>query len=973
MATASASIVLGHIRRFAATEQTAQLPDRELLQRFTTAHEQQAFAALVRRHGPLVFGVCRRVLGNWHDAEDAFQATSLVLARKAASISKRESIASWLYQVAFHAALKARARSRATGCHAFAVERDCTGTHRAPPRKHATQPDDDPLDELTARELLAVLDAELQQLPERYRSPLVLCYLEGQTCDQAAGQLGWSLRTLKRRLSGGKKLLRARLARRGVAVSAAMLAAALGRDATAATMPTALVRSAVSAALLAAGGKAGTAGGVSAAALVLADSAVKSMAVAKLKIVVALLLLLAAVGVGLGTAAQQAVVGSRSEAQDKQAQPTAKRAESSPAARSAQPSPPDDKRQMTVAGRVLDPNGKPVADAQVAVMAHISGRLENKDQASEREQRLGLTKTDSEGRFQLQVRHTSSLKEYQVHVIAAAADHGIGWQEFHADAEKPQLTVRLHSERVFRGRLVDLQGQPAGGIKVYLAYVAQKDAQRTEDSVGFQELHEKWSPWPAPVTTDKEGRFSISGLGRDLFIGFHVADDRFARQTLHRVETQDKEATLVLKPAQVVEGQVTYADTGKPVPRARLVVTGSDKKFGSPSFQHGTVAGRADDQGRFRISSYPGNTITANVYPPPGTAYLAMRKELPWPKGGATQQRFDIALERGVLVRGKIADQDGKPVAGAAIDYWPQRADNPNFRRDVPVNIGNGGVGGADGSCRSAVLAGPGNLLVQGGTPDSLQREVYYDYSSGRMVDSPGDDPNIVANGGRWRINGVAALNLKRGAEPVEIKITLRRGVTVKGRLVGPEGKSVTKAKMLCRLAVASTVGYSGLYPVDVRDGQFELPGCDPEKTYPIYFLDAKSQWGAMVEIAGKQASGEPVTVRLAPCGSATVSFLNRNGQPLAKYRPNQFGIQLLVGSGHKANAKGQEPEMVWLLSVDRLHYGEPLATDAAGRLTLPALIPGARYRISERGFEREFTVQSGDTRKLEDIQLPID
>src|SRR5207244_1660383 len=140
------------------------------------------------------------------------------------------------------------------------------------------------------------------------------------------------------------------------------------------------------------------------------------------------------------------------------------------------------------------------------------------------------------------------------------------------------------------------------------------------------------------------------------------------------------------------------------------------------------------------------------------------------------------------------------------------------------------------------VLPGPGHLLVQGGTPDYLQREVYYDYSSGRILNSPGDDPNIVANGGRWRVNGLAALNSKRGAEPPEIKITLRRGVTVKGRLVGPDGKPVAKAKMLCRLAVASTVGYAGLYPVDVSEGRFELPGCDPDKTYPVYFLDAKNQ-----------------------------------------------------------------------------------------------------------------------------------
>src|SRR5262249_16549457 len=173
-----------------------------------------------RRHGPLVLGVCRRVLRNHHDAEDAFQATFLVLARKARSI-KHGSVAGWLYKVAYHAALKARARSRAPGCHpspvepphtahgcqAFAMERGSTPTHPAPPRKHATHAthqDDDPLDQLTARELLAALDEELHQLPERLRTPLVVCYLEGQTRDQAAQRLGWSLATLKRPPAEGK-------------------------------------------------------------------------------------------------------------------------------------------------------------------------------------------------------------------------------------------------------------------------------------------------------------------------------------------------------------------------------------------------------------------------------------------------------------------------------------------------------------------------------------------------------------------------------------------------------------------------------------------------------------------------------------------------------------------------------------------------------------------------------------------------
>src|SRR5262249_31655390 len=166
----------------------------QLLERFALQREDAAFTALVRRHGPLVLGVCRRILHNWHDAEDAFQATFLVLARKAGSITKQESVASWLYQVAYRTAVRARART------ARRQERE---------QRAGTPEADGTLAEVTGRELVAVLDEELYQLPQRYRAPLVLCYLQGRTRDQAARQLGWSLRALKHLLERARQRLRA--------------------------------------------------------------------------------------------------------------------------------------------------------------------------------------------------------------------------------------------------------------------------------------------------------------------------------------------------------------------------------------------------------------------------------------------------------------------------------------------------------------------------------------------------------------------------------------------------------------------------------------------------------------------------------------------------------------------------------------------------------------------------------------------
>jgi RNA polymerase sigma factor (sigma-70 family) len=196
--------------------------DGALLARFVERREEDAFAALVRRHGPLVLGLCRRWLGNLHDAEDVFQATFLVLARKAASVRKRQSLASFLHGVALR--LAARIRAHAVRWRHFAQASDLM---------HSPNP----LDRLSVRELQQGLDEELQRLPERYRAPLLLCFLQGRTQVEAARELGWSKGTLRRRLACGRDLLRARLVGRGLSLASflgvPLLSASLSASASA--------------------------------------------------------------------------------------------------------------------------------------------------------------------------------------------------------------------------------------------------------------------------------------------------------------------------------------------------------------------------------------------------------------------------------------------------------------------------------------------------------------------------------------------------------------------------------------------------------------------------------------------------------------------------------------------------------------------------------------------------------------------
>jgi RNA polymerase sigma factor (sigma-70 family) len=196
----------------------AGCPDAELVRRFAERRDESAFAALVRRHAGVVFGVCRRVLRHQQDAEDAFQATFLVLARKANSLRRAAGVGSWLYGVAYNVARKARASRRRRSD----KEREAAALH---PTVHAAS---------TPCDWQEVLDAELHGLPEKYRTPVVLCDLMGLTSAAAAAEVGCPPKTLGTRLSRGRALLAGRLTRRGVALSAVALALARSSAAEAA-------------------------------------------------------------------------------------------------------------------------------------------------------------------------------------------------------------------------------------------------------------------------------------------------------------------------------------------------------------------------------------------------------------------------------------------------------------------------------------------------------------------------------------------------------------------------------------------------------------------------------------------------------------------------------------------------------------------------------------------------------------------
>src|SRR5215471_16027365 len=241
MATSPMSEMLYHLRRTMFLPDGAGMTDGELLESFITRRDDAAFAALVRRHGPMVWGVCRRVLPTHHDAEDAFQATFLVLVRKAASVMPREMVANWLYGVAHQTALNARA----------SAARRRTRERQVTEMSEPASPEQD-----LWRDLLPILDQELSRLPAKYRAAIVLCDLEGKTRKDAARQFGVPEGTLSGWLTRGRAMLAKRLAPHGLAVTGGALAAVLSPSALEAGAPASAVSATIRAASLWSAGQA---------------------------------------------------------------------------------------------------------------------------------------------------------------------------------------------------------------------------------------------------------------------------------------------------------------------------------------------------------------------------------------------------------------------------------------------------------------------------------------------------------------------------------------------------------------------------------------------------------------------------------------------------------------------------------------------------------------------------------------------
>jgi RNA polymerase sigma factor (sigma-70 family) len=966
MASVASGSVVRQISSLFEGGSVAGLSDRQLLDRFTAQRDtagQTAFAAIVRRHGPMVLGVCTELLGDRHLAEDAFQAVFLVLAQKARSIRDADLLGNWLYGVAVRTARHAKVQIALCRKNEEAVSVvNATSSVAVPSAEQS----------FLAREQAEALHKEIERLPRAFRLPVVLCYLEGLTVHEAARRLRCSHGTVRSRMARAREKLRRGLTRRGVVLPATGLAAVLSNCSASASVSAHLCESTARAAIGFAAGES-----VAPLAAALAHEVLRSMVATKLKLTALTLLVVGTVAAGAGYT-------NHLLATEEEPMKTAPGGTSQLVApsnlRRAVPGPSIPHR-MTVTGRVLDPAGKPASGVPVDLIAAPRGPAAGTDVQRGAFKLLGQSTADNDGRFRIDAARASAARLLNVYVLAGAAGTGssFGCTKVHPDVEQAAIEMHLRPEQVIRGRLVDLSGQPAAGVEVCFSRVQSVSPLAGGGNFDGLDLGVGYvwpvppreaRAWPKTVKSDAQGRFTLAGVGRGLSVTLFVNDPRFAQQrfdfqSADRDET--KEVTLALHPATIIEGRALAADTGRPIADAVISVRAS---FGLGGGMF-TTKFRADDEGRFKISPYSGDYFRMRVFPPDGQPFLAREHEFAWTKG-SVKKELDLTLPRGALIEGKVTEEGtGSPVEGASIQFVPVKPPEGIIHGFEAIVLSN-----ADGSFKVAVPPGKGHLMITGPTLDYIPQEI----GGGKLYGSG------TPGGWRFYAHDVIAYEFKNGEASQRISATLNPGKTVKGRVTGPAGEPVDDAEILSRQQLDPiNLTWLNHHFIKAHHGRFELHGFDPKKASPVYFLDSDHQWGAAVELSGNQAD-EEVTVRLQPCGQAKARFVGPDGKPVVKLDLGVY-IKLLMTpgptqSGFVESGTQLAADEAYLPNIDPKHYAQPrgAVTDADGKVTLVGLIPGAPYRIvdwstvnvQDKGVQlrKDFTVKPGETVDVGDILI---
>ncbi|QDV35107.1 sigma-70 family RNA polymerase sigma factor [Tautonia plasticadhaerens] len=625
-------------------------PDAELLDRFLAGPEaaaEAAFASLVERHGPMVLRISRRLLPDPNDAEDVAQAAFLLLARRAGAIRRRDSVASWLHGVTLRVSKKARSSaSRRRLLERRAVE-------------HSPRPPSapEPGDALESR--WADLHAELDRLPDALRAPLVLCYLEGRTNEQAADALRVPLRTLRRRLAQGRDRLRSRLCR----ADAAPLVAALAEPPRLPAAPAPWLDHTVRSALAFASGRLAAAPAASAIAVSLAQEVTRTMLRAQLlRSVAAAALLLGALGTGLGTI--PLVLAGQDAPPEAPPLPPSQQPEEQEQAPSFAEVPdairPGDFLRPPLPGWVTDrPRTGPGRSTTLRITAAESG-------APIPSARVRVWKAlDDEWRITdagglITVEHSTGPADSNFSVDTWADGYAM---QRHSFGEKPgeeipeEATIAHQPGESLGGVVRDEQGRPVPGAVVYLwshNYSKKDPAELLYDLPAVTGPDGRWRTGGAPETTGEI-------LGIYITHPDYISDREYVagREKPPIDQLRAGTAVSVLKKGAYVEGRVLDAD-GDPVPGALVLSTDRpDHLFSSVR----DFAAVTDPDGRYRTGQLAPGTWHL-VAQAPGHAPAATELEI-----GTAIPSVDLTLGRPRTLAVRVLDQDGAPIEGVFVNF----------------------------------------------------------------------------------------------------------------------------------------------------------------------------------------------------------------------------------------------------------------------------------------------------------------